>query len=105
MRPSSQLSPPSAFPGSSATGAPGAGGGAELFGGYPTLRAHRLVRYYERLPAVLRDRVVSPLVERLPVSMANISLDFKVKSLVDGAGYPIGERHVRWLGSFFSPAA
>ena len=80
----------------------GGDGGDELFGGYPTLLAHRLVRYYERLPAVLRDRVVSPLVERLPVSMANISLDFKVKRFVDGAGYPIGERHVRWLGSFSS---
>jgi asparagine synthase (glutamine-hydrolysing) len=80
----------------------GGDGGDELFGGYPTLLAHRLVRYYQRLPGVVRDRLVSPLVERLPVSMANISLDFKLKRFVDGAAYPIGERHVRWLGSFSS---
>jgi asparagine synthase (glutamine-hydrolysing) len=80
----------------------GGDGGDELFGGYPTLLAHRLVRHYQRLPGVVRDRFVSPLVERLPVSMANISLDFKLKRFVDGAGYPIGERHVRWLGSFSS---
>ena len=80
----------------------GGDGGDELFAGYPTLLAHRLVGYYERLPGMVRDRLVSPLVQRLPVSMANISLDFKLKRFVGGAGYPVGERHMRWLGSFSS---
>ena len=52
------------------------------------------------MPAVLRDRLVPALVGRLPVSMDNISLDFKLKRFVDGAGYSVGERHARWLGSF-----
>jgi len=80
----------------------GGDGGDELFAGYPTLLAHRLVGYYERLPGMVRDRLVSPLVQRLPVSMANISLDFKLKRFVGGAGYSVGERHMRWLGSFSS---
>jgi len=75
-------------------------GGDELFAGYPTLQAHRAAALYNRLPGVLRARVLAPLAHRLPVSPDNISLDFKAKRFVDGAPYPLGERHARWMGSF-----
>jgi asparagine synthase (glutamine-hydrolysing) len=80
-------------------------GGDELFAGYPTLQAHRLVEYYERLlPGVLRRELlgpkVGPLIARLPTSFDNISLDFKLKRFVSGRGIPIGVRHHLWLGSF-----
>ena len=78
----------------------GGDGGDELFAGYPTLQAHRLAAYYMRAPRVLRERVVEPVVRRLPVSRDNLSFDFRAKRFVAGAGHPVAERHARWMGSF-----
>jgi asparagine synthase (glutamine-hydrolysing) len=78
----------------------GGDGGDELFAGYPTLQAHRLAAYYMRAPRLLREGLVEPVVRRLPVSRGNLSFDFRAKRFVGGAGYPVAERHQRWMGSF-----
>jgi asparagine synthase (glutamine-hydrolysing) len=79
----------------------GGDGSDELFAGYPTLAAHRLIEYYERLvPWSVRTHVVPSLLRFLPVSFDNISLDFKVRRFLAGRGVPLEERHHRWLGSF-----
>jgi asparagine synthase (glutamine-hydrolysing) len=78
----------------------GGDGGDELFAGYPTLQAHRLAAYYLKAPRVLRERLVEPVVRRLPVSRGNLSFDFRAKRFVGGAAYPTAERHQRWMGSF-----
>ena len=78
----------------------GGDGGDELFAGYPTLQAHRLAGYYLRAPGLLRRRVVEPVVRLLPVSRSNLSLDFRAKRFVAGAGHTVAERHQRWMGSF-----
>ncbi|HEV2035391.1 MAG TPA: asparagine synthase (glutamine-hydrolyzing) [Candidatus Dormibacteraeota bacterium] len=78
----------------------GGDGGDELFAGYPTMRAHRLAGYYRRAPRLLRERLVAPVVRRLPVSRDNLSFDFRAKRFVSGAPYPVAERHQRWMGSF-----
>jgi asparagine synthase (glutamine-hydrolysing) len=41
-----------------------------------------------------------PVVERLPVSLSNLSLDFKLKRFFEGMDYAAVERHAVWLGSF-----
>ena len=76
----------------------GGDGGDELFAGYPTLQAHRLAGYFNRLPGPLRDGLIPALVRRLPVSHDNLSFDFKAKRFVGGAGLPLPDRHTRWLG-------
>ena len=75
-------------------------GGDELFAGYPTYQAHRLARALEPVPRWLRRGLIRPLVERLPVSLANLSLDFRLKRFVQGMEYAGVERHAVWLGSF-----
>jgi len=79
----------------------GGDGGDELFGGYSTLQAHRLLEYYRRLvPGIIRRGLIPRLVDRLPVSFDNISLDFKLRRLVAGQDAPPVVRHHIWLGSF-----
>jgi asparagine synthase (glutamine-hydrolysing) len=79
----------------------GGDGGDELFAGYPTLIAHRLIEYYERLiPWHIRTYIAPKILELLPTSFDNISLDFKVRRFLSGRGMPLQVRHHRWLGSF-----
>lgn len=79
----------------------GGDGGDELFAGYSTLQAHRIVRIYKRaVPKVLRRAVASSVVSALPTSFDNISLDFKIKRFVEGDRFTLPVRHHRWLGSF-----
>ena len=53
-----------------------------------------------RCRRLLHERVVVPLADRLPVSTANFSLDFKLKRFLRGAALPADVRHATWLGSF-----
>jgi asparagine synthase (glutamine-hydrolysing) len=78
----------------------GGDGGDELFAGYPTVAAHRIAGRYNRLPAFIRHGLVAPVVNRLPVSLDNLSFDYRAKRFVSGADGDIGSRHLRWLGSF-----
>jgi asparagine synthase (glutamine-hydrolysing) len=77
----------------------GGDGGDELFAGYSTLQAHRLADVYQRVPSGLRTGVIEPLVRRLPVSHANMSLDFRAKRFILAADRPLAERHHVWLGA------
>jgi asparagine synthase (glutamine-hydrolysing) len=74
-------------------------GGDEVFAGYPTYQAHKLARAWQRAPAPLRH-AVRAVVERLPVSHDNLSLDFRLKRFVAGAMLDTVERHATWMGSF-----
>jgi asparagine synthase (glutamine-hydrolysing) len=77
----------------------GGDGGDELFAGYSTLQAHRLADVYQRLPAGVRNGLIAPLVRRLPVSDANMSLDFRAKRFILGTDQPLARRHHVWLGA------
>jgi asparagine synthase (glutamine-hydrolysing) len=88
------------FTRSEVTVALGGDGGDELFAGYQTYLAHQLAGYYRALPGFVRARLIEPAVERLPVSTANLSFDFRAKRFVRGAALPAGTRHAVWMGSF-----
>jgi asparagine synthase (glutamine-hydrolysing) len=80
----------------------GGDGSDELFGGYPTLVAHRSIEYYERvIPWAIRTYGMQALIKRLPVSFDYFSRDFKIRRFLAGRGVPLEVRHHRWMGSFF----
>jgi len=75
-------------------------GGDELFCGYDTFQAHKLARVYKLLPLFLSRGLIEKAVRRMPVSLDNMSLDFKLKQFIKGARYGAGTRNQVWLGSF-----
>jgi asparagine synthase (glutamine-hydrolysing) len=75
-------------------------GGDELFAGYPTYQAHRLASTYTRVPRAMRAGVIEAIIARLPVSLDDMSLDFKLKRFVSAIEAPAAERHLSWMGSF-----
>ncbi len=78
----------------------GGDGGDELFAGYPTFQAERFANYYRKIPRLIRNGVIEKLVSALPTSDENISLDFKIKQFIKGAGREDLSRHATWMGSF-----
>ena len=70
-------------------------GGDELFGGYETYSADLLAHRLGAIPGL-----AAPLVERLPSSSARVSLDYRLKRFVRGAGRPPLERHHAWKEIF-----
>lgn len=78
----------------------GGDGGDELFAGYPTFKADRYAKMYRMIPRAIRDYVIAPMANALPASDADISLDFKAKQFVKGAGMRDPSRHMIWMGAF-----
>ncbi len=71
-------------------------GADELFGGYVTYRANRLAERYRYIPEVLRNRIIEPLVRRLPASMSKYHWTALAKRFVDGAQQPYPLSHCSW---------
>ncbi len=71
-------------------------GADEILAGYETYRASHLHRLYRRLPRWLRDGLITPLVHRLPVSDAKLSLDFKLRRFVAAGELTWEDAHATW---------
>lgn len=78
----------------------GGDGGDELFAGYPMYRGHFWAEIYNRVPRLVREGVVEPLVGLLPKKTKNLSFDYKASRFVLGARYDAVARHHVWFGSF-----
>jgi len=78
----------------------GGDGGDELFAGYPMYYGHKVARSYNRVPGFLRQGVIAPFVNSLPVSTKNLSFEYKAKRFVRSAAWDVVRRHHSWFGSF-----
>lgn len=74
-------------------------GGDELFAGYQTFQAHKLVTYYDVLPGFIKA-ALQTIVSHLPVSHAYLSADFKLKQFLKGIGVSSEVRFFLWRGAF-----
>jgi asparagine synthase (glutamine-hydrolysing) len=71
-------------------------GGDEAFVGYDTYTAYRVSRWFNKVPRWLRQRVISPVVNRLPASDKKLSLEFKLKRFLGGQDIPVPLAHLWW---------
>lgn len=72
-------------------------GGDELFAGYPKYTLDGLARYYHVLPAPVRQRLIAPLLERLPYRLR------RLKTASRSLAEPVPQRWVNWFGVFNGP--
>ncbi len=77
----------------------GGDGGDELFAGYDPFLALRKAQAYARLVPRPMHLAIRLLAQRLPVSPANLSLDFKIKRTLRGLGHPAARWNPAWLGA------
>jgi asparagine synthase (glutamine-hydrolysing) len=74
-------------------------GGDELFAGYPTFQAHKVMEYFRLLPELIRD-VIKKVASLLPVSHGYLATDYKVKQFLKGDGVLPEIRFFLWRGAF-----
>ena len=77
----------------------GGDGGDELFAGYDTFKGLAAASLFARFVPGPLHAAIRALAGRLPVSHANISLDFKIKRGMRGASYPPQMWNPVWLGA------
>lgn len=76
----------------------GGDGADELFCGYDPFKAMGPARLYTSLMPRAVHALVESLVQRLPVSHRNMSLDFKLKRTLRGLGYAPSLWNAVWMG-------
>ncbi|MDO8734135.1 MAG: asparagine synthase (glutamine-hydrolyzing) [Elusimicrobiota bacterium] len=74
-------------------------GGDEILAGYPTITAYKIARMYRKFPKLLRA-LTGSIVNKLPVSMSNLSFDYKAKRFVKGAELDMLRAHMFWKEIF-----
>jgi asparagine synthase (glutamine-hydrolysing) len=71
-------------------------GGDEAFAGYETHLAYLASQWFRRIPQFIRRTLISPLVNRLPVSDKKLSLEFKMKRFLNGQDLSSAQAHLWW---------
>src|SRR5258706_1685894 len=75
-------------------------GADELFGGYATYLADRMLRPFEMVPGAVRRVMRGALDQCLPVTDEKIGLEYKLKRCIDGSFLDPDEAHFFWNGTF-----
>lgn len=71
-------------------------GGDETFAGYDTYAAHRAYMRARKIPAFIRNSILVPLANLLPVSDKKLSFEFKLKRFLGGLDLKPEAAHLWW---------
>jgi asparagine synthase (glutamine-hydrolysing) len=71
-------------------------GGDEMFLGYDRLKAARLNGYYRILPSLIRRKIISPLIMKLPDQPQKKGAINMLKRFIEGTLYPEEAGAMRW---------
>jgi asparagine synthase (glutamine-hydrolysing) len=74
-------------------------GGDECFGGYMRYSAMRIAEQYQRLPHMLRERVLEPAIAAIPEGASLRTQLGAVRRLGSVIGRPGAERYLRWTSA------
>jgi asparagine synthase (glutamine-hydrolysing) len=77
-------------------------GGDEIFMGYPRYLGARLSEMYDKVPAIIRNALISPLVETLPESTRSRNIGGWIKRFIRGGRLDPVHRYLSWI-TFCSP--
>lgn len=81
----------------------GGDGADEIFAGYPTYLANKLVNIYNIVPYELREFISRSLQQGsslIPSSNKNMSIDFQIRQFLRGAGVAGEIRFFKWMAGF-----
>ncbi|MBI1871698.1 MAG: asparagine synthase (glutamine-hydrolyzing) [Chlamydiae bacterium] len=71
-------------------------GGDEVFVGYDRFKASKFDQLFQRIPNVLRQHLLSPLIEKLPDQSQKKGLFNVIRRFMDGSSLPEAGHHMRW---------
>ncbi len=71
-------------------------GGDEAFAGYETYAAYQASRWFRRVPRWIRNGLLAPAANLLPVSPKKLSFEFKLKRFLGGLDLPPAQAHLWW---------
>jgi asparagine synthase (glutamine-hydrolysing) len=71
-------------------------GGDEIFAGYETYSAFKATKWFKLVPRWVRQSLIAPIVQKLPVSDKKLSLEFKMKRFLGGQDLSPEIAHLWW---------
>jgi asparagine synthase (glutamine-hydrolysing) len=71
-------------------------GGDETFAGYDTYKAFEVSQWFSKVPGFVRNGMIKPFANALPVSDKKLSFEFKLKRFLGGQDLPPEEAHLWW---------
>ena len=75
-------------------------GGDECFAGYERYLANKMATYYQKLPYLIRERLINLIAAQLPNPLDFRNRLRRIKRFLSAAALPVDERYLYWTSNF-----